>query len=94
MLGFSRAEVARILFGEFAVELAIGIPLGLLLSRTIIDLIARFHSNESFQIPGIIEPRTYMMSALVVIGAAVASAFVVRRRIDGLDLVAVLKTRD
>jgi putative ABC transport system permease protein len=29
-----------------------------------------------------------------VLGAAVASALVVRRRIDRLDLVAVLKTRD
>ena len=94
VLGFTRAEVSRILFGEFMVEIAIGIPLGLILSQGIVALIARFHSNESFQIPAVIGPRTYAASAIVVLAAAAASAFVVRRRIDRLDLVAVLKTRD
>jgi putative ABC transport system permease protein len=94
VLGFTRAEVARILFGEFMVELVIGIPIGLLMSRAIIGLIARFHSNESFQIPGVIGARTYLAASIVVIAAAAASALVVRRRIDQLDLVAALKTRD
>ena len=49
VLGFTRAEVSRILFGEFMVEIAIGIPLGLIVSQGIVALIARFHSNESFQ---------------------------------------------
>jgi putative ABC transport system permease protein len=94
VLGFTRAEVSRILFGEFMVEIAIGIPIGLLVSQGIVALIARFHSNETFQIPAVIGPRTYAASAIVVLAAAAASAFVVRRRIDRLDLVAVLKTRD
>ena len=76
------------------VEIAIGIPLGLIVSQGIIALIARFHSNESFQIPAVIGPRTYAAAAIVVLAAAAASAFVVRLRIDRLDLVAVLKTRD
>ena len=94
VLGFTRAEVARILFGEFMFEIALAIPLGLLISLGIVALIARFHSNESFQIPAVIEPRTYLAATIVVIATAMASAFVVRRRIDRLDLVAVLKTRD
>ena len=94
ILGFTRAEVARILFGEFIAEITIGIPCGLLLSRAIVALIARVHSNESFQIPGVIQPRTYLAAAIVVVAAAFASALVVRRRIDRLDLVSVLKARD
>ena len=94
VLGFTRSEVARILFGEFAVEIGLGIPIGLSLSHGIIGLIARFHSNESFQIPAVIEPRTYLIAAGVVVAAAAASAFIVRKRIDQLDLVAALKTRD
>jgi putative ABC transport system permease protein len=94
VLGFTRAEVARILFGEFMFEIAMGVPLGLLLSQGVISLIAHFHSNESFEIPGVIAPRTYAASALVVLAAALASAIVVRRRINRLDLVSVLKTRD
>jgi putative ABC transport system permease protein len=94
VLGFTRSEVARILFGEFTAEVFLGIPLGALLSQVIIGVIARFHSNESFQIPPIIEPRTYLAAAGIVIAAALVSAFVVRRRIDRLDLVSVLKIRD
>jgi putative ABC transport system permease protein len=94
VLGFTRGEVARVLFGQFAVEIAIGIPIGLALSRAIIDLLSRLQSNESFQIPAVIEPRTYAAAAFVVVAAAVVSAYIVRRRIDRLDLVAVLKTRD
>ncbi len=94
VLGFTRGEVASILFGEFAVEIGLGIAIGLSLSHGIITLIARFHSNESFQIPPVIEPRTYLIAAGVVLVAAAGSAFIVRRRVDRLDLVAALKTRE
>ncbi len=94
VLGFTRAEVAHILLGEFMIETLIAIPIGVALSQGIIDLIARFHSNESFQIPGVIGVRTFFAACLVVIAAAAASAYVVRRDIDRLDLVGVLKTRD
>jgi putative ABC transport system permease protein len=94
VLGFTRSEVADILFGEFAAEVALGIPIGLSLSHGIIGLIANFHSNESFQIPAVIEPRTYLIAASVVLVAAAGSAFIVRKRVDQLDLVAALKTRE
>ena len=94
VLGFTRAEVSRIIFSEFMIEIAVGIPLGLWLSQVVVDLIARFHSNESFQIPGVIGARTFAVAAVIVLAAAAASAYVVRRRIDRLDLVSVLKTRD
>jgi putative ABC transport system permease protein len=64
------------------------------ISRVVIGLLAQFHSNESFQIPAVIEPRTYAAAVIVVAAAAAASAFAVRHRIDRLDLVAVLKTRE
>jgi putative ABC transport system permease protein len=94
VLGFTRAEVSRILFGEFLIEIVLAIPVGILLSQGIVELISRFHSNESFQIPGVIDARTFTAACLVVITAAASSAWLVRRRIDRLDLVSVLKTRD
>ena len=94
VLGFSRAEVSRLLFTEFMIEIAIGIPIGLVLSQFVVNLISRFHSNESFQIPAVIEPRTFAVAAFVVLLAGVASTLILRRRVDTLDLVAVLKTRD
>lgn len=94
VLGFTRAEVARILFGEFMIEIALAIPIGVVMSQGIVDLIVHFFSNESFQIPAVIGARTFAAACIVVIAAAAISAYVVRRRIDCLDMVAVLKTRD
>ncbi|MGJ5199026.1 ABC transporter permease [Bradyrhizobium sp. HKCCYLRH1030] len=94
VLGFTRGEVAGILFGEFALDIAAGIPLGLWLSHAIIGLIARLHSSESFQIPGVIAPQTYLIATAVVLASAAISAIIVRRRVDRLDLVAALKTRE
>lgn len=94
VLGFTRQEVSALLFTEFAVEIILGVPLGLWLSQVIVNLIARLHSNETFQIPPVIGPPTLAAAAFVVIAAAAASAYIVRRRIDRLDLVSVLKTRE
>ncbi len=94
VLGFTRGEVTLVLLGQFIVEIAVAIPIGALLSKSIIELIAHFNSNESFQIPPVIQARTYLAAIAVVLAAAAASAYVVRRQIDRLDLVAVLKTRD
>jgi putative ABC transport system permease protein len=94
VLGFTRSEVAGILFGEFAIEIALGILIGLPLSHAVISLIAKFHSNESFQIPAVIAPQTYFIAAGVVLLAAAASGYIVKGRVDRLDLVAALKTRE
>jgi putative ABC transport system permease protein len=42
----------------------------------------------------VVEPSTYVLASTIVIGAAAFSAWFVRERINRLDLVAVLKTRD
>jgi putative ABC transport system permease protein len=46
------------------------------------------------KIPAIVEPRTYAVAVAVVLLAAGVSVLIVRRRIDTLDLVSVLKTRE
>ena len=51
-------------------------------------------ATKLFRVPLVIEPATYGMAVGVVIVASVASALLVRRRIDRLDLIAVLKTRE
>jgi putative ABC transport system permease protein len=94
VLGFTRAEVARIFFNEFIIEIALAMPIGIVLSQAVIDLISSVHPSESFQIPGVVGARTFVAACAIVIAAAAASAYVVRRQIDRLDLVAVLKARD
>jgi putative ABC transport system permease protein len=94
VIGFTRAEVSRILLGELAVLTAAAIPAGLVLGHGLAFLAAWGNETELFRIPFIIEPATYGIAALVTVAAAVASGLIVRRRIDQLDLVAVLKTKE
>jgi putative ABC transport system permease protein len=94
VLGFTRGEISTILFSEFTIEIALGVPLGMALSQGLVELIAHYWSTEMFQIPATIGTRSYASAAVVVVAAAAASAYFVRRQIDRLDLVAVLKTRD
>jgi putative ABC transport system permease protein len=47
-----------------------------------------------YRVPLIIEPSTYAFAALVVLVAAAVSSLLVRRRLDELDLIEVLKTKE
>jgi putative ABC transport system permease protein len=94
VLGFTRAEVSALLLGELAIAIAVALPLGMALGYGLIHLISGLLASDQFFFPVVIQPRTYAWAALCVVAAGVASALVVRRRIDRLDLVAVLKTRD
>jgi putative ABC transport system permease protein len=94
ILGFTRNEVSAILLSELTVEVAAAIPIGLVVGFALIKMIVSLRVRESFQVPVVIEPASYAIAAFIVMAAAAVSAFVVRRRIDALDLVTVLKTRD
>ena len=50
--------------------------------------------QSQFSFPFAIAPATYAFSVVCVLVAGVVSALIVRRRIDQLDLVSVLKTRE
>jgi putative ABC transport system permease protein len=94
VLGFTRGEVSGLLLGELALELLAALPIGWLAGYALSAFIVELIRPETFRIPLIIEPRTYAYASLIVLVAGVASALIVRRRIDRLDLVGVLKTRD
>jgi putative ABC transport system permease protein len=50
--------------------------------------------SDLIAIPIVVAPRTYALAAGAVVVAGIASAMIVRRRVDRLDLVGVLKTRE
>jgi putative ABC transport system permease protein len=60
----------------------------------LVGVVCTFLDTEMYRIPFVIAPATYGFSALVVIVAAIISGLIVRRRLDHLDLIAVLKTRE
>ena len=94
VLGFTRAEVSSLLLAELGLELLAALPFGILLSRLTVAGLVSLHTNELFRIPAVIQSRTYGIAVLVVLAASAASALVVRRKLDALDLVEVLKTRE
>jgi putative ABC transport system permease protein len=94
VLGFTRAEVSVLLLGELALGIAIALPLGMALGWALTHIVVELMVTDQFLFPVVIRPRTYAWAALCVVAAGLASAMVVRRRIDRLDMVAALKTRE
>ena len=94
VLGFTRGEVSTLLLGELAFEVALALPLGCALGYALSWAMVTMMHSDMIAIPIVIAPRTYAIAALTVAIAGLASASVVRRRIDRLDLVGVLKTRE
>jgi len=94
VLGFTRREVSVLLLGELAVEIALAIPLGFLAGFWLAALLIALMTQEVMEFPLVIFPSTYVYSGAVVVAAGIVSALIVRNRIDNLDLVAVLKTRE
>lgn len=95
VLGFSRAEVGRMLLGEQAVltlaSLPVGAAIGALLSWGVVRAMG---STELWRMPFVISLRTFAAAALLVAVSSVASGLLVRRRLDRVDLVQVLKARE
>ncbi len=94
VLGFTRFEVAYILLGELALLTLAALPVGCLLGYGLAAFMASAFETELYRIPLVVERSTYGTAMLVVTLAAIISGLVVRRRLDRLDLVAVLKTRE
>jgi len=94
VLGLTRGEISFILLGELAVLTLMALPLGILMGWTLVKVLCMFLDTEMYRIPFIVEPATYGFSVTVVIIAAILSGLVVRRRLDQLDLIGVLKTRE
>jgi putative ABC transport system permease protein len=94
VLGFTRAEVSALLLGELALVIAIALPIGMLLGWVLTTTITELMKSDQFHFPVVVRARTYAWAALCVLAAGAASALVVRRHIDRLDMVSALKTRD
>ncbi|HQZ04618.1 MAG: FtsX-like permease family protein [Rhodoferax sp.] len=94
VLGFSRAEVSGLLLGEMAISIALALPLGMALGLGLVHLIAVLLQSDQFHFPVVVSAHTYAWAGICVVAAGLASALVVRRRIDRLDMVAALKTRE
>lgn len=94
ILGFSRAEVASMLLGEQALLTLAALPLSAAIGFGVCALLVLRFESDLFRLPLAVSVRTYLYAFLTVAASALASGIAVRRRLDRLDLVAVLKTRE
>ncbi len=94
VLGFTRGEIAYILLGELALVTLLAIPIGLGLGAALSTAIVQGLESDMYQIPVVLTRRTFALAATIVLVASIASAAIVRHRLNRLDLVGVLKTRE
>jgi len=94
VLGYTRGEISYILLGELGVQTLLAIPVGFYIGRGLCAFIYKGFENELFRIPLVIETSTYALAAAVVLVSALISAAVIRVKLNRLDLIEVLKTRE
>ena len=94
VMGFRRSEANVLLLGEQAIITLLAVPIGWSVGYTLSWLITQSIQSDSYRLPFIVSASTYLTSALITLLAAVLSGLIVKRRIDQLDLIEVLKTRE
>ena len=94
MLGFTKGEVARILYSELATVVALAQPLGWVIGYGFALAMTAAFSSDLYRVPLVVNRSVYAWASLVVIAASLASALLVRGRIGKLDMIEVLKTRE
>jgi len=94
VLGYRRSEVSYILLGELAILTVIGLPFGIAFGYFLSSWLSASLGGDLFIVPFGLTAGTVAQAVLMVLLAAAITALFVRRRLDQLDLVAVLKTWD
>jgi putative ABC transport system permease protein len=94
VLGFTQREITSILLGEQAVLTILALPFGYLLGFILCLLMNNLVDTEMLRLPIVFSARTFVVSLVITVAAAIVSGLLVIWRIRDLDLVEVLKTRE
>ncbi len=94
VLGFRRAEVSAILLGEIALLAILALPFSWAFGYVFNWLLITGFDTDLYRVPFAISRHTYVYASLIMLLAAIVAAFIVRLRVDQLDLIRVLKTRE
>jgi putative ABC transport system permease protein len=94
VLGFTRAEISLILLGELAVLTVAALPVGGAIGYGLAAAIVHSVDSEVYRFPLVVTRSAMAWAFLTVVAASLFSGLVVRRRLDRLDLVGVLKIRE
>ncbi len=94
VLGFGRREVSYVLMAEIGALLLIALPLGVILGTLLSRWLMAQFQTDLFTFPYVTDAGAYGRSALFVVCAVLGAVLAVRRGVDRLDLVGVLKSRE
>jgi putative ABC transport system permease protein len=94
VLGYTRREVRALLLGELFTLAFLALVPGFLLGTGMIWLLVQGFSSELYRVPLVMSPPAFAIAALTVLAATALSGWLVRRRLDRLDLVAALKLKE
>ncbi len=94
VLGFTRHEVAWMLFAELGLLTLAAIPIGSAIGYGLAWTMIKAADPELFRLPLVVEFDTYLFAAGVVLMATFFACALLRHHIDRLNLVEVLKSRE
>lgn len=94
VLGFTRSEAAYILLGELALLIFVALPIGCLIGYGQAALWVMSMNTDLFRLPLIVDRATFAWSITAVLAATIISSLVVRRKLDSLNIIDALKTRE
>ncbi len=94
VLGFTQYEIAVILLGEQAVLTLLAIPFGYFFGFVICLLSNNLVDTEILRLPVVFTQRTFIVTFIITVLAAIVSGLMVVWRLRNLDLIEVLKTRE
>jgi putative ABC transport system permease protein len=94
VMGFFKQETTGMLLGEqlliTLVALVPGCVLGYLMAYGLVMAL----ENDSYRIPLVVNGQSYLLASCIILVAALLSMLAVRHRLNNMELVSVLKTRE
>jgi putative ABC transport system permease protein len=94
VLGLTKEEIGYILLGELGLLVIMAIPLGMAIGYFLAWWLSQAFTTELYRIPLVVGAPVFANACLVVLASAALSGLAVWHRIETLDLIAVLKTRE
>jgi len=94
VLGFTRREISVLLLSELAMLTVLALPVGSVIGYGMASAMVQTLQSEVYRFPLYVTRAAVAWAWMGVIAASAVSALLVRRRLDSLDLLAVLKVRE
>ena len=94
VLGYRRSEISFIFLGELAIVTLLSLPVGFALGWALSALTMKSFATELYRFPTVMTRQAFAAAGLTVVFASLVSGLAVRRQLDRLDLIAVLKMRE